>query len=129
MLKSASSGNDIMKKPSVDNFVSELEVNLPSHEKFLKLGDFTSLWQNESGNFFRLNYERGPLLYALIAKFKPKNVLEFGTGGGYGTLCMAWAMSDYNIDGRYESLIMKRRKKLNSMIPILSKIKFRWWKH
>ena len=100
MLKSASSGNDIMKKTSVDNFVSELEVKLPPHEKFLKLGDFTSLWQDESGNFVRLNYERGPLLYALIAKFKPKNVLEFGTGGGYGTLCMAWAMNDYNIDGK-----------------------------
>lgn len=100
MLKSVSFGDGMMKKTSVDNFVSELEVKLPSHEKFLKLGDFTSLWQDESGNFFRLNYERGPLLYALIAKFKPKNVLEFGTGGGYGTLCMAWAMSDYDIDGK-----------------------------
>jgi predicted O-methyltransferase YrrM len=40
------------------------------------------------------------LLYALIAKYKPKNILEFGTASGYATLCMAWAMEDHNIDGK-----------------------------
>ena len=40
------------------------------------------------------------LLYSLIAKYKPKNVLEFGTAEGYSALCMAWAMTDYDINGR-----------------------------
>ena len=29
-----------------------------------------------------------------------KNVLEIGTAEGYSTLCMAWAMTDYNINGK-----------------------------
>ena len=47
-----------------------------------------------------INYERGILLYSLIAKYKPKNVLEFGTAEGYSALCMAWAMVDYDINGK-----------------------------
>lgn len=89
-----------MKKINVDNFISSLNVNIPDRKEFWKLGDLTALWKDESGNFWRLNYERGPLLYALIAKLRPKNVLEFGTGGGFSTLCMAWAMNDYGIDGK-----------------------------
>lgn len=89
-----------MKKIDVDNFISLLGVTIPDKKNFWKLGDLTSLWKDEKGNFWRLNYERGPLLYGLIAKFRPKNVLEFGTGGGFSTLCMAWAMSDYDIDGK-----------------------------
>ena len=34
-------------------------------------------------HLIQLNYERGLLLYALISKFKPKNILEIGAG--YGT--------------------------------------------
>lgn len=89
-----------MKKIPIDDFISSLDVKIPNKEKFWKLGDLTSLWRDDAGNFWRLNYERGQLLYALVAKYRPTNVLEFGTGGGYGTLCMAWAMSDYNIDGK-----------------------------
>jgi hypothetical protein len=31
---------------------------------------------------------------------KPKRILEFGTGGGYSTLCMAKALTDFKIDGK-----------------------------
>ena len=89
-----------MKKTDVASFISLLDVNIPDKEKFWKLGDLTSLWKDEKGNFWRLNYERGPLLYALVAKLRPTNILEFGTGGGFSTLCMAWAMSDHSIDGK-----------------------------
>lgn len=89
-----------MKKISVNDFISSLNVKIPEQQKFWKLGDLTSLWRNKTGDYWRLNYERGPLLYALVAKFKPTNILEFGTGGGFSTLCMAWAMNDYDIDGK-----------------------------
>lgn len=89
-----------MKKINVDSFVSSLNIELPDKEKFWRLGDLTSLWMDEKKKFWRLNYERGYLLYALVAKYRPTNVLEFGTGGGYSTLCMAWAMNDFNINGK-----------------------------
>jgi hypothetical protein len=89
-----------MKKITVNDFISSLDIKTPEKEKFWKLGDLTSLWKDDMGNFWRLNYERGPLLYALIAKLRPTNVIEFGTGNGFSTLCMAWAMSDYDIDGK-----------------------------
>lgn len=89
-----------MKKINVDDFVSALNIKIPDKEKFWNLGDLTALWMDEQRRFWRLNYERGPLLYSLIAKYRPKNVLEFGTGSGFSTLCMAWAMSDFGINGK-----------------------------
>jgi len=89
-----------MKKVSVDSFVSSLGIKVPDVKKFWQLGDLTSLWMDEQKKFWRLNYERGPLLYALVAKYRPTNVLEFGTGGGFSTLCMAWAMNDFGINGK-----------------------------
>lgn len=93
-----------MKKIDVMNYIESLGVKLPPLEEFWKLGDRTALWTNKNNEFVRLNYYRGPLLYALIAKYKPKTVLEFGTAKGYATLCMAWAMDDFDIDGRIYTL-------------------------
>jgi len=84
-----------------ENFISSLEITHPEFEKFMKLGDMTALFHEESANqFIRLNYERGLLLYCLITKFRPTNVLEIGTASGFGTLCMAWAMVENNINGK-----------------------------
>jgi predicted O-methyltransferase YrrM len=84
-----------------EEFLSSLNVKIPSIGQFIDLADMTTLFYDQSKNrFIRLNYERGLLLYALISKFKPKNILEIGTASGYGTLSMAWAMSDNNIDGK-----------------------------
>ncbi len=83
----------------VHEFVETLGVDLPPLDKFWKLGDVTALRHRADGSFFRANYERGILLYALVAKHRPTSVLEFGTGRGYGCLCMAWAMSDFRIRG------------------------------
>ena len=68
-----------MKKVDVKTFINSLEKRIPSNDKFQKLGDLTALYKDKDGNFVRFNYERGPLIYALIAKYQPKNVLEFGT--------------------------------------------------
>lgn len=51
-----------------------------------------------------LNYHRGILLYKLIKKLKPKNILEIGRAEGFSTLSMAQALVDSNIDGRIYSI-------------------------
>ena len=89
----------------IDQFINSLNVQIPSKEKFLQLGYIFPI----SPRYFKtigkskcpiVNYKRGILLYSLIAKYKPKNVLEIGTAEGYSALCMAWAMTDYNINGK-----------------------------
>ena len=95
-----------MRRSDVKEFVESLGVQLPPIERFGKLGDLTALRRDEKGRFYRANYERGILLYALVAKYRPQAVLEFGTGRGYGCLCMAWAMEDHSIPGRIFTIDM-----------------------
>ena len=83
----------------IDQFTNSLNVQVPSKEKFLQLSHIFPIYPKMESNPI-INYERGILLYSLIAKYKPKNVLEFGTAEGYSALCMAWAMTDYNINGK-----------------------------
>ena len=89
-----------MNSVKIDQFIDSLDVKVPSKEKFLELTHIFPI--SPQLNFAKQipNYERGILLYSLIAKYKPKNVLEIGTAEGYSTLCMAWAMTDYNINGK-----------------------------
>ena len=84
----------------IDQFIDSLDVKIPPPKKFLELTHIFPI--SPQLNFAKQipNYERGILLYSLIAKYKPKNVLEIGTAEGYSTLCMAWAMTDYNINGK-----------------------------
>ena len=82
----------------IDEFIDSLNVQIPSKEKFLQLTRIFPISQKTK--IKTINYERGILLYSLIAKYKPKNVLEIGTAEGYSALCMAWAMTDYDINGR-----------------------------
>ena len=89
-----------MNSVKIDQFIDSLDVKTPLKEKFLELTHIFPI--SPQLNFAKQipNYERGILLYSLIAKYKPKNVLEIGTAEGYSTLCMAWAMTDYNINGK-----------------------------
>jgi hypothetical protein len=89
-----------MEINDVKDFVSSLGVDLPPLESFWRLGDLTALRQDRRNTYYRSNYERGILLYALTAHYHPLTVLEFGTGRGYGCMCMAWAMEDHKIPGR-----------------------------
>ncbi len=88
-----------MKKIDINHFVNDLGINIPPITKFEELGNATSLY-HDNGNFYKLNFERGILLYALISKYKPKNILEFGTAAGFSTLCMAYALDENKIDGK-----------------------------
>jgi len=79
------------------DFLNSVDMSCLNFEDFRILGNATSL-SNYTGE--QLEFYRGPLLYALIRFLKPKQILEFGTGGGYSTLCMAKSLSDNNIDGK-----------------------------
>ena len=89
-----------MNSVKIDQFIDSLDVKTPLKEKFLELTHIFPI--SPQLNFAKQipNYERGILLYSLIAKYKPKNVLEIGTAEGYSALCMAWAMTDYNNNGK-----------------------------
>ena len=89
-----------MNSVKIEQFIDSLDVKTPPKEKFLELTHIFPI--SPQLNFPKQipNYERGILLYSLIAKYKPKNVLEIGTAEGYSALCMAWAMTDYNINGK-----------------------------
>ena len=85
-----------MNSVKIEQFIDSLDVKTPPKEKFLELTHIFPI--SPQLNFAKQipNYERGILLYSLIAKYKPKNVLEIGTAEGYSALCMA----DYNINGK-----------------------------
>ena len=81
---------------TIEKFIDSLNVETPSKNKFFELSHIFPV--NPLRNI-NPNFERGILLYSLIAKYKPKNVLEIGTAEGFSSLCMAWAMTEHNIDG------------------------------
>ena len=87
-----------MEKTSLDNFLKLIGFQNLSFDDFWILGNATSLSGDTGGE--KLEFHRGPLLYALVSFLKPKRILEFGTGGGYSTLCMAKALTDLKIDGK-----------------------------
>lgn len=99
---------DTMETVDVRKKIKDLNIDLPPAETFWKIGDLTALRQDSTGNFYRSNYERGLLLYSLVVSHRPSTILEFGTGRGYGALCMAQAMCEAGIDGKIYSIDIRR---------------------
>lgn len=87
-----------MQITSLDDFLQSIGFGNLIYDDFWDLGNATSLSKENNGE--QLEFSRGPLLYALVGFLKPKRILEFGTGGGYSTLCMAKALNDFKIDGK-----------------------------
>lgn len=85
---------------TADEFIASLEVTLPPLETFTELGDLTALRRDGRGVYYRSNYLRGQLLYALVLARRPQTILEFGTGRGYASLCMARALHDLGLPGQ-----------------------------
>ncbi len=85
---------------SYEKIIEDFKDKLPSLKEFGDLGAKTALYTTEKNEVIKLNFNRGILLYYLIAKYQPKNVLEFGTARGFSTLCMAKAMEDFGISGK-----------------------------
>jgi len=65
---------------------------------FVNLAKLTALKYSETRGFFLGHWWRGPLLYALASQYKPRVVLELGTGRSYGSLALAYAASHFNFD-------------------------------
>ena len=93
-----------IRRPGIRDKVSELGVELPPEESFWRLGDLTALRRDPEGRFYRSNYDRGILLYAMVARYRPRVILEFGTGRGYGALCMARAAVECGLDSLVYSI-------------------------
>jgi hypothetical protein len=72
------------------------------------VGDLTKLRGNPQAGFHHANYESGLLLYALVRHFRPTEILEIGTGRGYGAMCMAMGLRDAGIDGKIITLDVHR---------------------
>lgn len=71
----------------------------PDRWAFLqRLARLTALKQAPDGTFHLGHWWRGPLLYSLVQRDTPRHILEFGTGRGYGALCMAQAAVDGGVD-------------------------------
>lgn len=80
--------------------ISELLPSGVDWEKIVRLGDLTKLRVDGKGRFHHANYESGLLLYALVRHFRPRQILEIGTGRGFGAICMAQALQEAGLDGR-----------------------------
>lgn len=104
-----------MKHTDIRQKLEELHYPVSS----LSLGDFDQIGEltakksrhpsdplyRSAGAFFRPNYERGLLIYALIKRYEIRTMLEIGFGRGYASLCAAKAMTDMGFDdGRVYSV-------------------------
>lgn len=91
-----------MKLKLVTEIMQELGFDLDEKTKdeFRQLAGITALRQAQDGTYYVRNWWRGPLLYALANYYRPRNVLEFGTGRGYGALSMAKASLEQGFECR-----------------------------
>ena len=96
----------MLKTFELDEYLKKLNVPLPETQRFQNLVDALTYFKSSVGNkeIINFNFERGYLLYCLVAMLKPKNVLEIGTAQGFSALCMAWAMNDFKIDGNIHTI-------------------------
>jgi len=62
------------------------------------IAKLTALRSDADANFYISNFWRGPMLYSLVRRLKPRTILELGTGRGYGALSMALALNDGGIE-------------------------------
>jgi hypothetical protein len=63
-------------------------------EPLRRLAAVTALKRLPDGSYAPGHWWRGPLLYSLVQRYRPRHVLEIGTGRGYGAACMALASLD-----------------------------------
>ena len=84
----------------LDEFMISNKLESPDSQIFEKLVNDLAYYKTGENNFGNENYERGYLLYALVKKFKPQNIVEFGTAHGFGTSAMAYAINENNNQGK-----------------------------
>lgn len=65
-----------------------------------EIAKLTALRRDRNGVYFISNLWRGPMLYSLVRKIKPRVIVELGTGRGYGAFSMAKGLVDGGLDGK-----------------------------
>lgn len=86
----------MIERIKIDEFIaSQKDFVDEKNESFLR-----NLSENVYGKFNESMYQHGLLLYLLVCRFRPKTILEIGTGGAYSSTFMMWALSTKNIDGK-----------------------------
>ncbi len=78
--------------------------NAADWEEFHRLYKLLALRRTPEGRYHEPNWWRGPLLFCLVREFRPRVILEFGTGRGYGAVCMAKALVEAGIEGTVYSI-------------------------
>jgi len=85
------------KKVTISSKLQELRME-SDWDEFKQLAKLMAMRQAPDGTYYLGNWWRGPLLYALVGHYKPMNVLELGTGRGYGAISMAKASLDQGFE-------------------------------
>lgn len=65
-----------------------------------QIAKLTALRRDRNGEYYISNLWRGPMLYSIVRKLKPRVILELGTGRGYGAFSMAKALVDGGVNGK-----------------------------
>jgi predicted O-methyltransferase YrrM len=78
-----------MRHVDIKAKIPELVESYPDWETFTRIGNLTKLRAGRDGTFFPANYESGLLLHSLVRRFRPRQILEIGTGRGFASICMA----------------------------------------
>jgi predicted O-methyltransferase YrrM len=86
----------------VRQYISEKFSDQPDDDwnEVRDIAKLTALRSDANGDFYLSNFWRGPMLYSLVRRLKPRTILELGTGRGYGALSMALALNDGDVDSR-----------------------------
>ena len=81
----------------IKSLESEMDCKIP-YEELKKIS------KESFGKFEKSLFEHGLLLYLIVLKYHPTNILEIGTGGGYSSLFMMRAIDDFKISSKIYSI-------------------------
>lgn len=86
----------------VQDYISEISPGRTDDDwsELEEIARLTALRRDRNGEYFISNFWRGPMLYSLVRKLKPRLILELGTGRGYGAFAMAKALVDGKLAGK-----------------------------
>ena len=81
----------MLKKYSLDEYVQMLNISNPNENEFNNIVNEFSYFKTNTGTgkLSNYNFERGLLVYLLVGKLKPKNILEVGPASGHNSLYIA----------------------------------------
>lgn len=90
----------------VTDFIQSIQTQPEPYDwsQLERIAELTALRKHSEHGYFISNFWRGPLLYSLVRKFRPKVIVELGTGRGYGAMAIAAGVRDENYEARILSL-------------------------